>query len=134
MIWTPFHKSIYLSHASWTIYWFMKEKVKVLVSLVVSDFMTLWTIACLAPCSYNSPGKNTGVGYHALLQEIFPTQGMNMGLLPCRQILYCLSHKGNPWFIVWIYSDLFNSVSKLMLLYMVSQWASYLISNSVIPI
>ena len=27
----------------------------------------------------NSPGKNTGVGCHALLQGIFPTQGANPG-------------------------------------------------------
>ena len=27
------------------------------------------------------PGKNTGVGCHSLLQGIFPTQGMNPGLL-----------------------------------------------------
>ena len=36
----------------------------------------------------DSPGKNTGVGCHALLQRIFPTQGLNTGLLNCRQILY----------------------------------------------
>ena len=30
------------------------------------------------------PGKNTGVGSHALLQGIFPTQGLNWGLLHCR--------------------------------------------------
>ena len=35
----------------------------------------------------DSPGKNTGVGYHALLQRIFPTQGSNPGLLHCRQTL-----------------------------------------------
>ena len=97
-------------------------------------FVTRWTVACLAPCSCNSAGKNTGVGCQTPLQAIFPTQGMNLGLLHCRQILYCLSHKGNPWFMAWIYSDLFNSVPKLLLLCMVSQWASYLISNSVIPI
>ena len=28
-------------------------------------------------CPWDSPGKNTGVGYHALLQGIFPTQGSN---------------------------------------------------------
>ena len=39
----------------------------------------------------NSPGKNTGVGCHALLQGIFLTQGSNPGLPHCRQILYCLS-------------------------------------------
>ena len=38
------------------------------------------------------PGKNTGVGCHALLQGIFPTQGLNpclLMLLRCRQILHC---------------------------------------------
>ena len=30
----------------------------------------------------DSPGKNTGVGSRSLLQEIFPTQGSNPGLLP----------------------------------------------------
>ena len=32
-------------------------------------------------CSWDSPGKNTGVGCHALPQEIFPIQGSNPGLL-----------------------------------------------------
>ena len=41
----------------------------------------------------DSPGKNTGVGFHFLLQEIFQTQGLNPGLLHCRQILYRLSHQ-----------------------------------------
>ena len=34
-----------------------------------------------------SPGKNTGVGCYVLLQGIFPSQGLNPGLLRCRQIL-----------------------------------------------
>ena len=42
------------------------------------------------------PGKNTGVGCHALLLGIFPTQGLNPRLLHCRQILYQLSHQGSP--------------------------------------
>ena len=37
------------------------------------------------------PGQNTGVGCHALLQRIFPTQGLNPGLPHCRQVLYHLS-------------------------------------------
>ena len=41
----------------------------------------------------NSPGQNTGVGSLFLLQGIFPPQGLNPGLLHCRQILYQLSHK-----------------------------------------
>ena len=44
----------------------------------------------------DSPGKNTGMGCHALLQGIFPTQGLNPGLLHCRWTLYRLSHQGSP--------------------------------------
>ena len=38
------------------------------------------------------PGKNTGVGCHALLQGIFPTQGSKSGLPHCKWILHLLSH------------------------------------------
>ena len=47
-------------------------------------------------CPWDSPGKNTGMGCHSLLQGIFPTQGLNLGLLNYRQILYHLSHQGSP--------------------------------------
>ena len=47
-------------------------------------------------CPWDSPGKNTGVGYYFLLQGIFPTQGLNLGLLSCKQTLYHLSHQGSP--------------------------------------
>ena len=40
-----------------------------------------------------------GVDCHFLLQVIFPTQGLNPGLLHCRQVLYCLSHQGSQ--ILW---------------------------------
>ena len=45
---------------------------------------------------WNSPGKNTGVGCHFLLQGIFSTQGSNVGLPHGGQILYCLSHQRGP--------------------------------------
>ena len=35
-------------------------------------------------------------GHCSLLQGIFPTQRLNLGLLHCRQILYHLSHQGSP--------------------------------------
>ena len=50
----------------------------------------------------DSPGKNTGVGCHALLKGIFPIQGSNPGLLHCRQILYHLSHQGSPRILEWV--------------------------------
>ena len=42
---------------------------------------TLWTVDCQAPLFMGSPGKNTRVGFHALLQGIFETQGLNPGFL-----------------------------------------------------
>ena len=39
---------------------------------------------------------------HSLFPGIFPAQGSNPGLLHCRQILCCLSHKGNPYLILTI--------------------------------
>ena len=40
-------------------------------------------------CPGDSPGKNTGVGFHALLQGIFQTLEWNPCPEPCRWILYC---------------------------------------------
>ena len=80
---------------------------------------------------WNSPGQNTGVDSHSLLQRIFPTPGSNPGLLHCRQILYQLSHKGSlerelgtcisnklpcgadaagPWTALWVARELSCSV------------------------
>ena len=50
----------------------------------------------------DSWGKNTGVGCHAPLQGIFPTQLLNPGLLHCRWIIYCLSHQGSPRILEWV--------------------------------
>ena len=47
-------------------------------------------------CPWDSPGKNTGVVCHFLLQGIFPTQGSNPCFPHCRWILYILSHQGSP--------------------------------------
>ena len=59
------------------------------------------TMDCSVPGSSvhgDSPGKNIRVCCHALLQGIFPTQGLNPGLLHCRWILYHLGHQGSPQF------------------------------------
>ena len=53
---------------------------------------------------WTSPGKNAGVGGHSLLQGIFSTQGLNLGVLHCRQILYHLSHQENQrWFDFFLF-------------------------------
>ena len=52
----------------------------------------------------DSPGKNSGVGCHALLWGIFPTRGSQ-----CRSLssiaggfFYCLSHQGSPRILEWV--------------------------------
>ena len=75
------------------------SSVTVLLCLVVQSCPTLCNpIDCSLPGSSvhgNSPGKNTGVGCHALLQGIFPTQGSSPGLLHCRWTLYHLRFKSD---------------------------------------
>ena len=77
----------------------------------VTHNCTLWLCLVYSPTSCDpvdctlpgssvhgdSPGKDTGVRCHALLQGIFLTQGLNPGLPHCRRILYHLSHQGY-WF------------------------------------
>ena len=53
-------------------------------------------------------GKNTGVGCHTFLWGIFPTQGLDPGLLHCRWSLYQLSHKESPRIL-----ELVSSVSSI---------------------
>ena len=69
----------------------------VLCCLVVSN--SLWPHR-LQParllCPWNFPGKDTGVGCHALLQGIFPTQGSNPRLLHWKAGSLPLSHLGSP--------------------------------------
>ena len=75
-------------------------KQQVYEVLVTQSFPTLCNPMDYSPPGFSihgsSPGKNSGVGCHALLHCFFPTQESNPGLLHCRQILYHLSHQGNP--------------------------------------
>ena len=55
------------------------------VCLVAQSCLTLCDPMDCSPPGFSvrgdSPGQNTGVGCHAILQDIFPTQGSNPGLL-----------------------------------------------------
>ena len=73
------------------------EKEKILGSSHVCVYVV--TQPCLTLCDAldcSPSGKNTRVGFHAVLQGIFLTQGLNLHLLcllHCRQILYPLSQR-----------------------------------------
>ena len=75
---------------------FAENRVKVLVA---QSCPTLYDPIDCCPTDSSVHGillARIGVGFHSLLQGIFPTQGSNLGLLHCRQILYHLSHQGSP--------------------------------------
>ena len=74
-----------------------KPRDQTQVSCIAGRFFTSW--ATRKP-------KNTGVGSLSLLQQIFPTQELNQGLLHGRWIFYQLSYEGSPW--TW-YVSLFRS-------------------------
>ena len=69
------------------------EKVKLLSR--VRLFATLWTVACQDPPSMEFSRQEYWSGLPFLLQGIFLTQGLNLGLLHCRQMLYHLN-QGSP--------------------------------------
>ena len=51
---------------------------------------------------WTSLGQNTGVGSLSLIQGIFPTQGLNPGLLHFRQMLYHLRHQPVNSYIITV--------------------------------
>ena len=77
-----------------------------LLCLVTQSFLTVCNPVNCSPLDSSvrgdAPGKNTAVDCHAFLPGIFPTQGLNSGLLHCRWILYHLSHQGSPRILKWV--------------------------------
>ena len=81
--------------------------------LVTHLCLTLWD-----PMDCSLPGSTVhGILQARILEWVaipFPTQGLNPGLLHCRQILYHLSHQRSPgnhgWFFVFFFS-FFNQLS-----------------------
>ena len=67
---------------------------------VMSDSAIAQTVASQAPLSMEFSRQEYWSGWPFLLQGIFQTQGLNPGLLHCRQILYCLSQQGSPCTVI----------------------------------
>ena len=90
------------SRARLIIFWFCA-----MLCLITQLHPNLWDCMDCSPPGpsvhgMDSPGKNTGVGCHALLKGIFPTQGLNPGLPHCRQILHCLSYQESLRILEWV--------------------------------
>ena len=78
------------------------------LGLVAQSCLTLCNpMDCSPPGSSvhgDSPGKKYWVGWHALLEGIFPIQGLNPSLLLCcisRQVLYHWCHLESPQIAIW---------------------------------
>ena len=74
-------------------YWI--ESVKSISRVWVSVIHALWSTRLLFP--WDSPGKNTRVGCHSLLQGDLPDPGIEPRSPNCRQILYHLRPLGSPF-------------------------------------
>ena len=76
---------------------------------------------CSPPCSSvhgDSPGKNTEIGYHTLLQGIFLTKGSNPGLLHCRQFftIWTTREAVHIVFLKWV---------SWRIIYHLTKWVSF---------
>jgi len=80
------------------IYIYVCVCVCVCVCLVTQLCLTPYnTMDCRLLCPWESPGKNTRVGCHALLQGILPTQGLNPGVPHCRWYTHTHTHYLLSW-------------------------------------
>ena len=78
--------------------------------LTVCDPMDKWLL-----CPWDFPGKNTGIGCHALLQRIFLIQELNPDLLPLLVLQvdsYLLSRQGSPY--IYIYTGTYTIFQILL--------------------
>ena len=90
--------------------WWASLNIMIMPACVLSHFScvwlfaTLWTVALQAPRPWDSPGKNTGLGCHALFQGIFPTQWLN----PCLMSLelagrfFTTALPGKPYNMIYL--------------------------------
>ena len=102
-----FHSNWKVSHGDETRY--LTVITRAVLCLVAQSCPTLMPARLL--CPGDSLGKNTGVGCHALLQGIFPTQGLNPDLLHCRQFLYPIMTNNITLIILIILGYYINIIS-----------------------
>ena len=88
-------------------------------SLQLCPTATLWILAHLAPLSWNSPGKNTGVRCHALLLGIFPSEGLN----PC--LLRLLHFQADSLQLAPTWEALLSLLSNYLLNWVQLDWCAF---------
>ena len=83
-------------------YTYMCKYTRKCVCSITQSYVTLCDPTDCSPtsllCSWDSPGKNTGVGCPALLQGIFPTQGLKADS-------FTTESRGKPHLYTWASQD-----------------------------
>ena len=91
----------------------MKNKTQHLMCVLVAQScptVTPWTVAPQAPLSMGFSRQEYWSELPCPSPGIFPTQGSNLGLPHCRQILYCLDHEATDSIGKYFgYSECFKS-------------------------
>ena len=81
-------------------------------------------------CPWDSPGNDTGVGYHALLQEIFPTQELNLCLLCLPALAGGFLTTSTPWESKEVYAALLFLFSQVIRNFRCKYKQNSILSNS----
>ena len=66
-------------------------------------FVTPWTVACQVPLSMGFSRQEYQSGWPCPPPGDLSNPGIKPRLLYCRQVLYCLSHQGSPWYVPILY-------------------------------
>ena len=86
-------------------------------------------------CPWNSPGKNTGVGFHFLFHDISPTQGLNLGLPHCRRILYHFlpATREALWVHTFLYKNMIDSCTIQIWTAQIHLYFFFPLINTIVP-
>ena len=120
--------SFLYSPALTSITWLLEKPCNAGISgLATKSCLTLgtpWTVTSQAPLSMRFSRQEYWSGLPFPSPGFFPTQGSNLGLLHCRQILYWLSYKGSTMALTrWTFADkvmslLFNMLARLVIAFL----------------
>ena len=89
-------------YSSWKVTWMSLCCARLSHSVVSDSLWPHWLQPASLLCSWDSSGKNTGVGCPAFLQGIFPTQGWTQVSWIAGQFFTIWAHQESPGILEWV--------------------------------